>query len=219
MMFKEIKQKLLRFLGNHFLHGVVNVLCKSVKIKFENSKQIDQLINSGENVVFAFWHGTMLIPWYLQRNNNFAALVSQSKDGDLLANILTKWNYNVARGSSHKGGKEAMEILLQKADSGFSVSITPDGPTGPPRNMKAGAVIIAQRSSIQLVLCGIGYQHRYILNSWDKFEIPKFFSRINVIYSDPIYIDNDLEREQVSKIIDDCGEKLNQLQTRAEIFD
>lgn len=219
MKFKEIKQGFLRFVGLYSLHGAVNVLCKSLKINVQNPDGIDKLLSSGQNIVFAFWHGTMLIPWYLQRNKNFSALVSQSKDGDLLANILTKWNYDIARGSSHKGGKKALEILLNKIRENHSVSITPDGPTGPPRIMKAGAVIIAQRSSIPLVLCGIGYDKKYVFNSWDKSEIPKLFSRVNVIYSDPIFIDKYLEREEVSKIIDECSNKLNELQTKAEKFD
>ncbi len=219
MKFKEIKQEFLRFVGNYLLHGAVNVLCKTLKIDVHNSKGIDELLSSNKNVVFAFWHGTMLIPWYLQRENNFAALVSQSKDGDLLANILNKWKYDVARGSSHRGGKEALEVLLKKVDEHHSISITPDGPTGPSRVMKAGAVIVAQRSSTPLVLCGIGSKNKYALNSWDKFEIPKFFSRVNVVYSDPIFIEKDLEKDEVSKIIDDCNERLNELQTEAEKFD
>lgn len=219
MKFKEIKQNLLRFVGNYLLHGAVNVLCKTLKISVQNSKGIDELLSSNINVVFAFWHGTMLIPWYLQRGNNFAALVSQSKDGDLLANILNKWEYDVARGSSHRGGKEALGVLMAKVDEHYSISITPDGPTGPPRVMKAGAVVVAQRSSTPIVLCGIGSQRKYVLNSWDKFEIPKFFSKVNVIYSNPIFIEKDLERDKVSKIINDCNARLNELQSEAEKFD
>ena len=219
MKFKEIKQKILRIIGNYLLHGAVNVLCKTLKINVQNSGGIDELLSSDKNIVFAFWHGTMLIPWYLQREKSFAALVSQSKDGGLLANILTKWKYDVARGSSHKGGKEALEILMKQVTNHHSVSITPDGPTGPPRVMKAGAVIVAKRSSTPLVLCGIGCKSKYVFNSWDNFEVPKIFSKVNVVYSDPIFIEKDLERDEVSKIIDDCNLRLNELQSEAEKFD
>lgn len=152
MKFKEIKRSFLRTLGNYFLYGAVNVLCKTVKFNIKNAHKTEEVLKDGKNIVLAFWHGTMLIPWYLQRNRNFSSLVSQSKDGDLLANILSRWNYNVERGSSHKGGKEALQMLIEKAKENFSISITPDGPTGPPKELKAGAVIIAQRSSIPLVL-------------------------------------------------------------------
>jgi lysophospholipid acyltransferase (LPLAT)-like uncharacterized protein len=216
MKFKEIKQNLLRNLGNIFLHSVINVLCKSVKIKRSNYSSIEKLLNDNQNFVLAFWHGTMLMPWYIHRNQKFSALISLSKDGGLLANSLTKWGYNVARGSSHKGGKEALETLLENSKNNFSIAITPDGPTGPPRKMKAGAVITAQRSGIPLVLCGIANEKKYVFNSWDKFEVPKFFSKVSIKYSEPIYIDSELSREETSKIIEKCNVQLNQLQEDAE---
>jgi len=216
MKFKTIKQNILRNLGNVFLHSIVSVLCKTVNIKRINSFKIDELLQKKQNVVFAFWHGTMLMPWYVHRNQKFSALVSQSKDGSLLANSLSKWGYKVERGSSHKGGKEALNTLLDNIDKSYSVSITPDGPTGPPRIMKAGAVIAAQRSSVPLVLCGVAYKKKYVFKSWDKFEIPKFFSGVTLKYSDPIIVDNNLSREETSEIIKKCDIILNKLQKDAE---
>jgi len=216
MKIKVIKQKVLQFLGNIFLHSLVNVLCKSVKIKMINSIEVENLLKLKQNFVLAFWHGTMLIPWYVHRNKNFSALVSLSKDGSILANTLNKWGYKVERGSSHKGGKEALNTLLENSKMNFSVAITPDGPTGPPRKLKAGAVITAQRSNIPLILCGVAYKKKYVFNSWDKFEVPKFFSKIVLNYSKPIYIDSNLNREDTSIIINECDVLLNQLQKDAQ---
>jgi len=216
MKIKEIKQNLLRNLGNIFLHSIINVLCKSVKVNRINYTVIDKLLSEKQNFVLAFWHGTMLVPWYFHRGQNFAALISQSKDGALLADSLMKWGYRVTRGSSHKGGKEALETLLENSKQNFSIAITPDGPTGPPRVMKAGAVIIAQRSGIPLVLCGVACKNKYTFNSWDKFEVPKFFSKVIIKYSDPIIVDEHISREETSKIIEQCDIKLNQLQKDAD---
>ncbi len=216
MKYKEFKQNLLRKLGNLFLHSIVNVLCKTVKTTRINSSEVDELVYRKQNFVLAFWHGTMLMPWYLHKNQNFSALVSQSKDGAILANSLVKWGYKVERGSSHKGGKEALNTLLENSKQNYSVSITPDGPTGPPRVMKAGAIITAQRSGIPLVLCGVAYKKKYIFNSWDKFEVPKFFSKVVVKYSKPIIINSELSRDETSKIIAECNVLLNQLQKDAE---
>lgn len=216
MKIKKLKQDLLRNLGNIFLHKIINVLCKAVKIKRINYSRVDEFVVHNQNFVLAFWHGTMLMPWYLHRNQNFSALVSQSKDGGLLANSLIKWGYKVERGSSHKGGKEALNTLLENSKQNFSVAITPDGPTGPAREMKAGAVITAQRSSIPLILCGVAYKKKYVFKSWDKFEIPKFFSEVVIKYSEPIFISKKLSRKETSKIIAECDVLLNQLQEDAE---
>ena len=216
MTIKEIKKNILRNLGNKFLFIAVDVLCKSLRIKIVNGNPVQDLINKNENFVVAFWHGQMLLGWFLHRNKNFAALVSKSKDGDLLSNVLTKWNFEVARGSSHIGGKEALEILLNQAKKGYSIAITPDGPTGPIFKMKAGAVITAKKSGIPLFLLGISNSKKRKLKSWDGFEIPKFFSKTVVVYSEPIFIDGGLGYDETSKMIKECENLLNVLQKKAE---
>jgi lysophospholipid acyltransferase (LPLAT)-like uncharacterized protein len=157
----------------------------------------------------------MLLAWYLHRNKDFTALISKSKDGDLLEKILKHWKYNVVRGSSSKGGDVALGIMVDSARNNESVVITPDGPRGPINRMKAGAVITAKKSKIPLVLVGIGYNKKRILKSWDKFEIPKFFSVAKAVYSDPIYINSDLSFSETSEIILNCERKLNELQVEA----
>lgn len=216
MTLKEIKRNVLRSIGKRFSFFAIDVLCKSLKIKIENGEAVQKLINEKKNFVVAFWHGSMLIGWFLHRDKNFAALVSKSKDGDLLSNILTKWNFEVARGSSHIGGKEALEILLKQADEGYSIAITPDGPTGPIYKMKAGAVITAKKAKIPLFLLGIENNKKRKLKSWDGFEVPKFFSRTVAVYSDPIFIDAELSYDETSKKIEECEELLNNLQKKAE---
>lgn len=194
------------------------LLCKTLKINIRNSEAINKFYNEKQNFVLAFWHGTMLVPWFIHRNKNFAAIVSKSKDGGLLERVLKPLNYTVVRGSSHTGGSIALGILVDYAKNEKSIAITPDGPKGPPRKLKAGAVIAAKRAKIPLVLLGAGYQKKRELSSWDKFQVPIFFSKVNLIYSDPIYIDNELSYEKTSEVIEDCNKKLNEIQKEAETF-
>lgn len=216
MELKKHKRNILRFIGNLLLSNVINVLCKTLKFEYGNKSVVDKLFAENQNLVIAFWHGTMLVPWFINHNKNFGALVSNSKDGDLLAKVLSKWNYKVARGSSHSGGKEALTTLLNFADKNYSVAITPDGPTGPPHKMKAGAVITAKKAGIPLILIGINYSKKYVLNSWDKFQIPKPFSKISVVYSDPIFVNKNLSYDETSNIILECETELKNLQSKAE---
>jgi lysophospholipid acyltransferase (LPLAT)-like uncharacterized protein len=168
----------------------------------------------GKNYVVAFWHRSMGIGWYLHKIN-IAALVSQSKDGDVLANILKKWNYFVVRGSSSSGGKEALSLMVELTNKKYSLAITPDGPKGPAEKMKAGAVITAKRSNVPLFLVGIGIKKKVVMKSWDKFEVPVPFTKVNVIYSDPIWIDKTADKEKVSSKIEECENLLNNLQKEA----
>ena len=176
MSLKKSKQQVLRFLGDHFLYYAITALCKSLKIEKENYEVIEKLNSKNQNYVLAFWHGTMLLPWYLHGAPNFAALTSKSRDGDLLAKVLKKWKYQVVRGSSSTGGDVALGIMVDYARNKYSIAITPDGPRGPRQKFKAGAVVTAKKTKIPVVLAGVAFKRKKILSNWDKFEIPYFFT-------------------------------------------
>lgn len=210
------QREILRFLGLHISNFLVTVLLKTVRITYIKKDSMEELVLNKKNFVSAFWHCSMAIGWYLHKDQNISALVSKSKDGDVLANILKKWNYKIVRGSSHIGGKEALGLMLELTRQNFSLAITPDGPTGPPRVMKAGAVITAKKNGIPLLLIGIGIKNKFVLKSWDSFQVPKPFTKIMVLFSEPIMINKDLTYDETSKMIAECEKRLNDLQLQAE---
>lgn len=218
MSLKKSKQGVLRFLGHHFLYYILTTLCKSLKIVRQNNQVIETLNKNNQNYVLAFWHGTMLLPWYLHGSKNFAALTSKSRDGDLLAKILKKWKYKVIRGSSSTGGDVALGIMVDYAKNKYSVAITPDGPRGPRHNFKAGAVVTAKKTGIPLILAGVGFKRKKFLSNWDKFEIPYFFTTAKIVYSDPFYVNRKLTFEETSAVISSCNAELNKLQEQAQNF-
>jgi lysophospholipid acyltransferase (LPLAT)-like uncharacterized protein len=218
MNFRKCKQDILHIIGLFVLSQAVDLLCKSLKVTFKNKEIINNHVNLNRNFVLAFWHGQMLLAWYLHRNKNFTALISKSQDGDLLEKILKHWKYNVIRGSSSNGGEVALGIMVDYARNNETVVITPDGPRGPINKMKAGAVITAKKSRTPLILFGIGYKKKRVLKSWDKFEIPKFFSEAKAVYSDPVYVNSDLSFTETSELILNCEQKLNELQVEANNF-
>ncbi|MGE5402576.1 MAG: lysophospholipid acyltransferase family protein [Ignavibacteriales bacterium] len=219
MSFREYRQKILRFVGNYLLYGAVTAVCKTLHIHSVNREKTDELFLQKKNFIIAFWHGSMLVPWYVYRNKGFAALVSKSKDGALLDRVLTQWNYSVIRGSSHNGGSVALSAMLDLAQNKkMPIAITPDGPRGPYHKAKAGAVITAKKAQVPLVLLGVGYGSKKELKSWDKFEIPLPFSKVNLIYSDPICIDAELNYDETALVLENCEIRLNELYREANNF-
>ena len=216
MKLRKVWQNSLRFIGHFVLVHLVNVLCKTLRITEKNRSVINELEKANKNYVLAFWHGSMLLPWYVHRGKKMIALISKSKDGDLLARVLKNWKYGVIRGSSSTGGDVALGIMVDYGKNKHSITITPDGPRGPRHKLKAGAVIAAKKSGLPLILTGVGIKNKRSLNSWDSFSIPKLLTKATLIYSDPIYINKDSTYEETSKIIDDCEIKMNTLQEEAE---
>jgi len=217
MKLNDKQREILRSIGDVSLNWLACVLCNSLRIRRINSEGIDSLIKKNENFILAFWHGTMLIPWFIHKNRNFAGLVSKSKDGGLLANLLEKWNYKVIRGSSNDGGRAALNAMIDLAKNNNTLCLTPDGPRGPIYKFKAGAVVTSVKTGIPLVLCGVHYSKALYLKSWDRFGIPWLFSKVKVIYSKPLYFDSELTRDKISQIIIECEDEMNKMQLEAGV--
>ncbi|NOX17578.1 MAG: lysophospholipid acyltransferase family protein [Chlorobi bacterium] len=213
---KKVKKTLLDFAGRTLLPFAIDVLFKTVKIRYENKEEFLKFIDAGENVVVAFWHGKMAAGWYSNKGKNFSALASQSKDGEILTGILKRWKYNVVRGSSRRGGKESLENMIELVNKNNSIAITPDGPTGPAKVMKPGAVVLAKKTKRPLFLLGVGYKKKIQFKSWDSFELPKPFSEAVVKYSPAYFIDAELNFEETDKLIKEYGVKLEELNKEAE---
>ncbi|MFA6456379.1 MAG: lysophospholipid acyltransferase family protein [Bacteroidota bacterium] len=183
-----MKKRLVLIALRSVLWWVILVWCKTLSVTTVRSEGLETLRRNGKNYVIAFWHGSMLIGWFLhrpRRNEQVSALVSQSKDGEFLSAVLEHWKYFMIRGSSHIGGKEAMQLMVQSVNDGKSLAITPDGPRGPRHEMKMGAVRIAQKTNVPLVMAGIAVKRKKHLRSWDRFEVPMPFSKVVVTYSEP----------------------------------
>lgn len=182
-------------LGTSVLPILINFYLKTIRITKNNQPAADK------NYIFIFWHSRMLAGWWIFKNRNYSALVSQSKDGEILTKILTNWNYNVVRGSSSKGGKEALKEIIEIAKLNRSVVITPDGPRGPAGEMKNGAFIISHESKVPLIPVKIFYKHKLILKkSWDKFEVPLPFSKCEVSFGNEHLYENYLDDENLKTL-------------------
>ena len=152
--------------------------------------------------IIAFWHENMLPGWHLHRGNQAIALVSKSNDGMILSRLLHQWGIGTIRGSSSKGGKEALTEGIEKIIEGHVLLLTPDGPRGPRRVFKPGAVIAAQRSKSPLFLARINVHSSFVFKkSWDKFVLPLPYSMISVSYVRITLDTNDIDRTIIDAII------------------
>ncbi len=175
-------KKFYNFLGMKFLPFIIDLYIKTLRFKINNEP--DQSGNS----IFIFWHSKMLTGWYIFKDKNPAALVSQSKDGEILNNLLKKWKYEVVRGSSSKGGKDAVDKLIDLVKSGKNAVITPDGPRGPAGQIKNGPLIISNKCNVPIIPVNIIYKNKKtLMKSWDKFEIPFPFSECIITFGSKYY--------------------------------
>jgi lysophospholipid acyltransferase (LPLAT)-like uncharacterized protein len=138
-----------------------------------------------ENYIGTLWHNRLLIfPFVLRRffpNRRGAALISASRDGDLLADAIERFDFDVVRGSSSRLGASAILQLTDVLASGRDVVITPDGPRGPAYELGPGTIFLAQKSGAPVVPVNMEYSSCWRLKSWDRFILPRPFSKVRVI--------------------------------------
>ncbi len=158
--------------------------------------------------IIIFWHESLLASWKFLSKFKPIAVVSPSKDGELLTKLLAKWDYKFIRGSSDKQSKQVMQDIQEMAKENI-VTITPDGPRGPKRKLKAGAVVAAYRSQVPMQFATISCKYMFIFKkSWDNFQIPLPFSKIFINLSSPISINANSERTDIDYIIQNIESKM-----------
>jgi lysophospholipid acyltransferase (LPLAT)-like uncharacterized protein len=161
--------------------------------------------------IIVFWHEHMLPGWHAHRNMIAKALVSPSKDGEILTRLLDGWGIQTIRGSSSQTGKEALQGMTTCLKSGMSILLTPDGPRGPRQTFKAGAAIASIRTSLPLFLVCIEVDHCYIFKkSWDRFKLPLPYSTIRITYTKMMFEGDPESQDDISTFIADCELKLRE---------
>ena len=133
---------------------------------------------------FVLWHNRLFVTAEIfrryRRGRKIFALVSASKDGAWLDAFFSVAGLHTVRGSSSRFGKEAAIALVDVMKAGHDIGITPDGPRGPCYDFKPGALIVSRRSRTPLLLMGVHYSSAWRLKSWDRFYLPKPFSRVRL---------------------------------------
>lgn len=137
--------------------------------------------------IFAHWHSDDLSMLGPHRNKGHYILVSQSRDGDLLAHAMLHLGYHVIRGSSTRGGARGLLQLIHAVRQGHDTVVTVDGPTGPPRIVKPGIITLARKTATPILPLGSFAPHRLVFTkSWSKTFLPAPFSQVRIQYGSPI---------------------------------
>ena len=142
----------------------------------------------GVPILFALWHGRMFLSIQAHRKEGIVTMASRSKDGEIIARWLERNGYEVVRGSSTRGGSEALRDMVRRVRSGKTAALTVDGPTGPPRVVQPGIVHLARLTGGWILPITFSSDRPRFLASWDRYLTPLPFSRNVVLYGEPFAI-------------------------------
>lgn len=167
-------------------------------------------------VLYAFFHGNLLTPCYTHRGRHIATLISRHGDGELIARTAQKFGFRTARGSSTRGGAAGLKAMVAAAAEGHDLAMVTDGPRGPAGCVHPGSVALASLTGIAVIPSGIAYANAWRLRSWDRFAIPKPFSRIAICFADSVAVPKDLDEGTMAQYQEKVRQGILQAQSLAE---
>ena len=129
----------------------IRLLGKSMKLATVGEGTVDALVQQKTPIIIAFWHGRQLMMPLVYRGTSASILISQHRDGEIIAHIMRKFNFRAIRGSSSRGGMRALRQLVGAGRQGQDLVITPDGPRGPACQVQMGVLSLAKITGFPIV--------------------------------------------------------------------
>jgi len=198
-MIKQISRFAVKFGLIPLAHYAIRLYLSLMRITVVNEKDEEMVINrldSGQKMIAAIWHQRIFIVMgYARKFSRFfpSVMISQSRDGEMIADIYSRFHFRPVRGSSSRGGKEALSAMIKDLEQNlFAVQVL-DGPRGPRGVVRPGLILMSQSSGSPIFPFYITVDRAWVLNSWDRTLIPKPFSRIFVRWGTPFYVPEHLD--------------------------
>jgi len=187
----------------------------SLRWRYLHAERESRLLKTDKAVIYAGWHGRMLLLAGGLRRPGTGVLVSLSPDGEVIAQILSRLGLHPVRGSSSRRGSEGLRELEAWMGKNRSVAITPDGPRGPRHRAQMGAVALASRTERAILPLGAAARPAWTLSSWDAFQVPRPRARAVLVFGEPLRVprgEADLEpwREQLEAALVRAEEEAEQ---------
>ncbi len=202
---KEKKRQILSRVLPPFIFLFISVIYLTVRKRFHLPKSVPN-----EPFMVAFWHGKIMLSPYiykrLRQDPKIGVIISDHFDGAIIANTMKHYHFDTIRGSTTKGAIKVLKESFKLVDKGYDIAITPDGPRGPFQSVADGIVAISQKKGMKIVAFNYKADSFWQLKSWDKFMIPKPFSRVDFYASEPFSVEG-MAMDDAKRLI---KEKLNE---------
>jgi lysophospholipid acyltransferase (LPLAT)-like uncharacterized protein len=200
---RSLRKKLLRTFALWFIPPIGTLLIRLIYLTNRKRFHLPNVIPS-EPVIFAFWHGDLLMQPYLYYRFRISpkvkVVISDHFDGQIIMRVMRYFKMESIHGSTRRGGAKVLIQGLKSLSQGYDIGITPDGPKGPRHEMSDGVVIMAQKRHTKVIVYSCVPSKFWQLSSWDRFTVPKPFGVLDFYASEPIDLEG-MEMEAAKDLI------------------
>jgi lysophospholipid acyltransferase (LPLAT)-like uncharacterized protein len=166
------------------------------RIEWRGLEHLSTARDMSSQVIFAFWHGRLLVLSFSHKHRNIQVLASEHQDGDLMGRTITWLGFGHLKGSTTRGGARALRDLSTVLRAGLDVGLTVDGPRGPRGVVQQGAIELSRLTGSAVVPISDAARPRRLLRSWDRFQVPYPFARVLISYGEPFIVPRDAGEEE-----------------------
>src|SRR6185436_4781998 len=212
----SFKDRLMIRAADLVFYGLINLIGLTARfevIGWENHEQVEK---DGGLPIYVFWHDRIFLTTYWWRKRRIVVMTSRSFDGEYIARFIQRFGYGAVRGSSRRGAVGAVVEMARLMRSGCTTAFTIDGPKGPRHVAKMGAVLLAKKSGHPIMPVTMALDRYWTTPSWDKFQIPKPFTRARVYVAPPIYVPADADEALLAAKRDELQQTLDYLNHQSE---
>ena len=178
-------------------YRLITALGATLRWRTKGFEHFDAIAASGRQPIMAFWHGRILSATYYFRRRGIVVITSENFDGEWIAGIIERFGYGTARGSTSRGARRALLQLTHEMAAGKPAGFTVDGPRGPARVAQPGAVWLAKVTGNPVLPFHLEADRYWTLNSWDRTQVPKPFSKVALVMGEPFTVPSDADQARV----------------------
>lgn len=196
---------------------LIKLIGRTVMFEIDGWENWEAASRAGKIPIYTFWHNRVFLSTYFWKRRGIVVMTSQSFDGEYIARFIQRFGYGAARGSSTRGATGAVVEMVRLMRAGCPTAFTIDGPKGPPYVAKMGAVLLAKKSGNPILPFTITAAKFWeAKKSWDRFQVPKPFSRARVTIAPPIFVAPDADEAELSAGRDELQRALDEIDQRGE---
>jgi lysophospholipid acyltransferase (LPLAT)-like uncharacterized protein len=198
---------------------IIKLFSFTYKVKIVDSKNERDLLENEKSLIYAGWH-QWLFPGitFFAKRKPIAIMISRSRDGEFISRIVRFFGWYPIGGSSSRGGGKAFRKMRELTQHRYKIAHIVDGPKGPPGVVKPGVVRIAHATGIPILPTSTSPQEKWVFNSWDRFMIPKPFSRVIIKFGNAIYVEPGQDKNELEKKRSLIQQKLEELNKDTDLI-
>ena len=211
-----LKQRIVIRTVGYLGYLIVRLIGSTIRFEKTGWENFEAIKAAGKIPIYSFWHDRIIAGTYFFREHGIIVLSSSSFDSEYTARCIQRLGFGIVKGSSSRGGAQALVKMIRMMKSGFEMAFTIDGPRGPRYKAKSGPIILAKKTGNPLMPFVIECEDYWTLKSWDRLQIPKPFTKANLIIGEPIFVESRARDKELEAKIVELQTSLDELVLRGE---